>query len=360
MIDQPSHEDLMLGWIEDTLDAAQRLQLELLISDDPALGRRLESMREQRLLISGLEDPPAPSDLFDQVERAVARPLLSSATPGQFRRHNRPSMILFEIRRRLPIAAMFTLGLGFLAVLFLLNPLQWFQSPNDMQVAIPDSAQKIQTLLAGGQEVPQPGEPESFGMVGGMVPGTPPPLALVLAAGNQEAALRMLRTLAMRTDATLLANASPLDLMGPTLMASGTPEFGGSGGSANRGVGGGGRGGGANTAGGGNSILMEVEGVLLGDASQVPTIEDQFAFADEGAEWTVTIPLERFEGFLLVLDELAADGSALVLLEDHLTPDAKGGRWSQLIRARKEWKRWQGAPADTMIVIPVFAGTLPE
>lgn len=344
----------MLGWIEGTLDATQRRELELLISDDPGLGRRLESMKKQRLLISGLEDPPAPSDLFDQVERAVARPLLSSTAPGQFRRHNRSSRVLIGIRRRLPVAAMFMLGLGFLAVLFLLNPLQWFQSPSDMQQAsVSESTLQMQGLIAGMQETRKSSEPEAYGTEDGEVLGTPPPLALVLATKDQASALRMLRTLAMRTDATLLANASPLDLMDPELLASGTPgQFGASAGGAS-----------ASRAGGRSgdaSILMEVEGVLIGDASQVPTIEDQFSFAGDGAEWTVTIPLERFEDFLLVLDELSADGSALVLLEDHLVSDARGGRWSQLIRARKEWKRWQNAPPDTMIVIPVFAGTLPE
>ena len=105
---------------------------------------------------------------------------------------------------------------------------------------------------------------------------------------------------------------------------------------------------------------MEIEGVLLGDASLVPAMADQFAYAEQGAVWTVTITLDRFEAFLQVLDEVVDSEGELVLLDDHLDPEAVRGDWSKTLRARKRWREWSDGEGTTMIEIPVFVAPLPE
>jgi len=336
MIDHASQDDLLLGWIEGTLEPPQQQVVDRMIAADEDLGRRLHAMREQRRLLAVLEDPEMPADLLDQVERAVARPMLSTRSPGSFRRSNSPLVRPVPLRRVLPMAAMFLVGFGVLAALVLLNPLQWLSSTPEEHVSYGANSELIHSFFAKGEaDVEGPFGDSSSIITGSEVVVDPEPLALVLSPGEDEVMLGMLRTLALRTDATLLVNASPRDLLDPSLEASVV-------GSRSR----------PDAA----PLLMEVEGVLLGDASRVPTVEDQFAYAREGAMWTVTIPMNRFEEFLLVLDELSADSSALVLLEDHLATGDEAVGWSQAIRARQQWQLWRNGDAETMIEIPIFSG----
>ena len=337
MIDHAPQDDLLLGWIEDTLEPHEQRVVEEMIAADETLGRQLHAMRDQRRLMVDLKDPDMPRDLFEQVERAVARPMLSADSPGAFRRNNQSSTVFLPLRRVLPMAAMFLMGLGLLAALVMLNPLQWMSDTPEGQATNGADPELIRSLFArddfGSGE---PDADESLAIVTGEPAVPPMPLALVLPSAEDEAMLKMLRTLALRTDATLLVNASPKDLLDPALRAS---LIGGAAQPTER------------------PILMEVEGVLLGDASRVPSMDDQFAYAREGAVWTVTIPLHRFESFLQVLDELSADGSSLILLEDHLAIDGDAGRWSQSIRARQQWQQWRSGDGQEMIVIPIFPGS---
>ncbi|MDG2200182.1 MAG: hypothetical protein P8K80_03255 [Phycisphaerales bacterium] len=335
MIDHAPQDDLLLGWIEDSLEPHEQRAVEEMIAADEALARQLHAMRDQRRLMVDLKDPDMPGDLFEQVERAVARPMLSAGSPGSFRRNNQSAPKSLPLRRVLPMAAMFLIGLGLLAALVMLNPLQWMSNSPQEQAANGADPEFIRSLFAREEA----GLDESDGeiLVGRVVerPVAPPvPLALVLPRADDEAMLKMLRTLALRTDATLLVNASPRDLLDPALEASvyGTSNQPDS-----------------------APLLMEVEGVLLGDASRVPTMQDQFTYAREGAVWTVTIPMHQFEEFLLVLDELSADSSALVLLEDHLATDGEAVGWSQAIRARQQWELWRNGDAESMIEIPIFS-----
>jgi len=336
MIDHASQDDLLLGWIEGTLEPSQQQAVDRMIAADEDLGRRLYAMREQRQLMAGLQDPEMPADLLDQVERAVARPMLSARSPGSFRRSNSPLVRPVPLRRVLPMAAMFLLGLGLLASLVMLNPLQWLWGTPEEHVRYGANSELIHSMFAPGEpDVDSPSGDSSLIITAGAEVVDPVPLALVLSPEEDEALLEMLRTLALRTDATLLVNASARDLLDPTLDASmtGSPIL-------------------PDAA----PLLMEVEGVLLGDASRVPTMEDQFAYARQGAVWTVTIPMHRFEEFLLVLDELSPDSSSLILLEDHLATDREAAGWSQVIRARQQWELWRNGDAETTIEIPIFAG----
>lgn len=334
MTDHESHHDeLLLGWVEDTLAPEDRARVEAMFAADPDLARTLESMRRHRMLVGRLVDPPVPSDLDAQVERVLARPLLSAPSPGQYRRRNRPPISMSRLRRPALAAAVVVCGLGLLATVVMINPLRLFAPPQSPLIARnPDAMDLFRTDVIGGGGIVGGGSRSgSFGATrSAEVVIDPEPLALVLPLADDDEMLAMLRLLALRTDATLLANASAADLLDPALQAS--------------------------SAGGGSSeppLLLEVEGVLLGDASLVPTMDDQFVYAGLGAVWTVTITLDRFESFLQVLDEVAASRGELVLLEDHLAPDDEGG-WSKTIRARNRWRTWEGATGDTMIEIPVF------
>ncbi|MEE2718830.1 MAG: hypothetical protein VX727_03495 [Planctomycetota bacterium] len=341
MIDHESrHDELLLGWVEETLDAEDRAVVDGMIAANPELGRTLESMRRHRRLAGELVDPPVPSDLESQVERVVARPMLSRSAPGQYRRRNRPSMSLAWLRPSARIAAMFLCGFGLLAAIVLLNPLQLF-APTDAPEIVrdPDLMRSFSAQRSAEQPI-EADTPEVYGgsVVAGLVVD-PEPLALVLPSSDEDTTLSLLRMLAMRTDATLLVNGSPADLLDPALEASAS---GGSRGS------------------GEPPLLMEIEGVLLGDASLVPTMSDQFAYAEQGAIWTVTITLERFEVFLQVLDEVVDSEGELVLLDDHLDPEVAGGDWTKTLRARDRWRQWSVGDGTTMIEIPVFLAPATE
>ena len=328
------HEELLVGWVDGTLDSESQAVVEQLISADPELERRLDMMRRNRGLAARLVDPPVPADLDDQIEREVARPLLSSRSPGQYRRRSRPPVSLSWARRPALAAAVIMCGVGLLAALVLINPLQIFVPADSPQIVRnPNAMDPFQIgRMAGGADVVGGG---ARGQIFGDAPSVeitvaPEPLALVLPASSDDDMLAMLRLLALRTDSTLLVNASAADLLDPALEAS--------------------------AAGGGSGEpppLMEIEGVLLGDASQVPTMDDQFVYADLGATWTVTTTLERFEEFLQVLDEIAESRGELVLLEDHLNPVA-GGDWFKTLRARNRWRTWTDGAGTEMIEIPVF------
>ena len=327
------HEELLLGWVDGTLDPEQQAVVEQLIGVDPELGRRLEAMRRHRRLAGGLADPPVPDDLDHQIERAIARPLLSPPSPGQYRRRNRPPVSLAWVRRPALAAAVILCATGLLAALVLINPLQIFVPADAPQITRnPNAMDSFRTgRVDGGDVIGGGGGERIFGAAAtDDIVVAPQPLALVLPASNDDDMLAMLRLLALRTDATLLVNASAADLLDPALEAS--------------------------AAGGGSGeppLLMEIEGVLLGDASQVPTMDDQFVYADLGATWTVTTTLERFEEFLQVLDEIAESRGELVLLEDHLNPVA-GGDWFKTLRARNRWRTWTDGAGTEMIEIPVF------
>lgn len=334
--DRTRQDELLLGWVEDTLDDHDRAVVEDLIAADPGLARTLEAMRRHRLAARELVDPPVPADLDSQVERVGARPMLSSHAPGQYRRRARPPMSLAWMRSSTRVAAMVLCGLGLLAALVLVNPLRLFAPADAPDIARDPDLMQSFNMQRSGNGPAEADSPDVFGdaIVGGVVVD-PEPLALVLPNVDDEAALSMLRMLAMRTDATLLVNGSAADLLDPALEAA---------------AGGGSRGEPRGTA----PLLMEIEGVLLGDASLVPSMDDQFVYSDHGAVWTVTITLERFETFLQVLDELVDSEGELVLLDDHLESDAAGGAWARALRAREHWRLWSTGDGTTMIEIPVF------
>lgn len=340
MNQQERQEARWLGWIEGTLDPADHRLVEEERSADSALATRLDAMQQDRDRIAHLVDPESPADLFDQVERVAARPMLAPAQPGQYRRVSRVGAFRVRMRGMLPMAAMILIGFGLLAALILLNPIQrLFPASEDVASnTTPSTPGAIPSFLAGRSE---PGSPEDDHVVVETSPELievvqPTPLALVLPPSGEEETLAMLRSLALRTKSTLLVNASPADLMDPALEASIPGPV-----SSDRPV----------------PALMEVEGIILGDADRLPSIEDQFAYARQGAIWTVTLSLDEFDAFLLVLDELAEDKASLLLLEDHLDLETSGSPWMRAMRARVELNRWRIGNDDAMIVVPVFLET---
>lgn len=71
--------ELLLAAVEGELTAAQRKQVEAAITDDPRVGKLLESMRADRQALRAMPDPSAPHWLMDEVDRQLERDMLVGA-----------------------------------------------------------------------------------------------------------------------------------------------------------------------------------------------------------------------------------------------------------------------------------------
>lgn len=331
-MNQQEQETRWLGWIEDELDQRDQSAVEDEMQADPELASRLHAMKRDRQGVAMLDEPESPSDLLAQVEREIARPMLStSGQPGHYRRRQHLGTFHRRVRQGLPMAAMILVVFGLFAVLLLVNPFDGlFRSTPGTASAPPVAGDQPALFIAeeqpadvdDGAVVPEP--------VVASVAVEPSPLALILPPIEHEQAKSLLRALALRTNATLLRNASPADLDDPSLEASETVSRPGS------------------------PSLGDEDRVLLGDIDATPSIRDQFTFAKSGATWTVTIPLHELDGFLATLDEITEQDATLILLADHLDENAAGSSWMQAMRARDQLVLWRQGDADAMVVVPVF------
>ena len=327
------NEARWLAWIEDELDADGVRQVEAEMRDDQALAARLHAMRRDREALCSIEDPPLPAELKNSISvpPAPAADRGNRTTgPGQFRRHKHFFDRRTRIRSDLRVAAMFIIGIGLLACLLLLVPMDAFRG-DDVQSEETASGGDLLELLAARStnEPSHAGDPSSTSGDIEVAIGTPEPLAMVLPA--PEDAIGFLRRLSYRCGGTLVRNASPEDFKKSGLSASTGSEAGGS--------------------------ATEGEALeptfLQGNPEWEPPFDDQFEYAQSGAVWTIVIPLSRLDAFLAAFDDLEGDEVRLLLLSDHLDDD-QGTAWMHPARARAATANWPRTSRDTLINVPIF------
>ena len=71
-------ENLILGYVEGELDAAQSAQFEALLAQDPRLRGLVEAMRQDRLALRDLPDAMAPAEVMERVNLHMERAVLAT------------------------------------------------------------------------------------------------------------------------------------------------------------------------------------------------------------------------------------------------------------------------------------------
>jgi len=324
-----------LAWIEGELDEGGVRQVEAEMRDDPALAARLHAMRCDREALCSIEEPPLPAGLKNSLDvpRApgVDRDECTTGS-GQFRRRRHLVDRRIQIRGELRIAAMFIIGVGLLACLLLLVPMDVFRS-NDVQPDETASDGDLLEFLAARttDQSSNAGIPSSASEEIEATVGTPEPLAMLLPA--EDEAIGYLRRLTYRCGGTLVRNASPEDFKKAGLSAS------------------------TGSAAGGTAIEGEAlePTFLQGNPEWEPSFDEQFAYAGSGAVWTIVIPLSRLDAFLAAFDDLESDEIRLLLLSDHLDDD-QGTAWMHPASARAAAATWPRTSRDTLLNVPIFVG----
>lgn len=149
------HDHLeLLALIEDELDAAAAAPLRKRLANEPRILEMVERMRHDRAALRMLGEVHAPTDVLDQLELILARPMLAEpleptsapaavngtmyASPGQFRRQHRRQALRLRWRR-IAVAAIVLLALiaGVWAAMNGLNPSR--DRSDDGLVAISDA-----------------------------------------------------------------------------------------------------------------------------------------------------------------------------------------------------------------------------
>jgi hypothetical protein len=73
--------NLILGYVEDELDAAERAQVEARLAEDAALAERVRGMREDRAALRALPEEKPPFDLADAAIAQLERQMLTEMDP---------------------------------------------------------------------------------------------------------------------------------------------------------------------------------------------------------------------------------------------------------------------------------------
>ncbi|MDG2291940.1 MAG: hypothetical protein P8L37_04715, partial [Phycisphaerales bacterium] len=283
------HEERLLAWVEGALDPADARILETELKSNPELFNRLKAMRDDRAKIGALPEPPPPPDLLQRVEMAMTRPMLAippDSVPGRFRRRKHRSEVRVLLQSRFRMAALIIVGIGLFSALLLFNPFAGMFSSSD-NARRPASAGDMSDWLAVGKGAPAASVAPPQTVAPGDVAILPEPLAMVL--GSDADALAMLRELTLQVDGTLVRNASAADFNESGLGASADTQSIHDGG-------------------------FDLEPtLLLGDADQSPSFDDQFLYAASGAIYTIAVPLSRLDALLLALDERAGTDASVLL-----------------------------------------------
>ncbi|MEE3002529.1 MAG: hypothetical protein VX908_07550 [Planctomycetota bacterium] len=324
-----------LAWIEGELDEAATREVEARMQADPELSERLHAMRRDREALQSIVEPPVPAGLVNCINSLPdmkRNRTLSKGGPGQFRqgKHN------FDLRARfksnLRTAAMFIIGIGLLACLLLLVPMDVFRGDDVQTNETATGSDLLEFLAARPTDQPSlAGNPSSASEDIQATVGTPEPLAMLLPAPDN--AIGYLRRLTYRCGGTLVRNATPEDFKNSDLSASTGSDAGGS-------------------ATAGETFEPNF---LQGNPEWVPPIDDQFEYARSGAVWTIVIPLSRLDAFLASFDDLEFEEVRLLLLSDHLDHD-QGTVWMHPVSARAAVANWPRTSRDTLINVPIFVG----
>lgn len=327
MTSMGDNEQYWLAWVEGELDPVEARALQEQLQSDPELLKRLMAMRLDRERFSALPIPAPPSDFLQRVETAMTRPMLAipaHTAPGRFRRRKHRSDVRMLLQRRLRLAAMIALAIGICTLAVRFNPFANIFSVSD---TVTSSSPTGDWLATSTGMAPTQRDPlMSTAPIEEVV--LPEPLAMLV--GSDTDVLTMLRETALQVGCTLVRNASPADFNQNGLSAS------------------------SSSSGEGREGEVDLEPTLmLGDADQAPSFEDQFLYADAGSVYTITVPLSQLDLLLAALDERAGADASVLLLDDYLKKDVSPD-WIRTIRARRAVSSWTRTEDDPMIVVPIF------
>lgn len=326
MTSMGDNEQHWLAWVEGELDPMEACALQEQLQSDPELLKRLMAMRLDRERFSALPIPAPPSDLLQRVETAMTRPMLAipaHSAPGRFRRRKHRTDVRMLLQRRLRLAAMIALAIGIFSLGVRFNPFANIFSMSDTAIS---SAPTVDWLATGTVMAPTEVDPLASSPLAQVVVH-PTPLAMLV--GSDTDVLTMLRETVLQVGCTLVRNASPADFTQTGLSASSSTE-------EDR----------------GGAVDLEPT-LVLGDADQAPSFEDQFLYADAGSIYTITVPLSQLDLLLAALDERAGADASVLLLDDYLKMDVSPD-WIRTIRARRAVSSWTRSEDDPVIVIPIF------
>ena len=111
MIEEPSIDELLNGFIDEELTARHQTEVQRLIAHDPQIAKRLRQLQKCKMLLSYLPKAKAPDEMLEKVKASLERTTLPSEQSDRFDRREGARHLL--IRRVIAAAAM----VGLLAVL---------------------------------------------------------------------------------------------------------------------------------------------------------------------------------------------------------------------------------------------------